>query len=92
MYYHSFPVEFFLMVIMICGAVNFALHVEVWKGHLRDFFRDLEVKTMVIWLCAMAVVFTPILAFLFQRIVPERKLVLPYFGPAHFPVLWLRAW
>ena len=38
------------------GAVNFALHVEVWKGHLRDFFRDLEVKTMVIWLCAMAVV------------------------------------
>lgn len=56
MYYHSFPVEFFLMVIMICGAVNFALHVEVWKGHLRDFFRDLEVKTMVIWLCAMAVV------------------------------------
>ena len=28
------------------------------------------------FLCAMAVVFTPILAFLFQRIVPERKLVL----------------
>lgn len=28
------------------------------------------------FLCAMAVVFTPILAFLFQRVVPERKLIL----------------
>lgn len=56
MYYHSFPVELVLMVLMICGAINFALHVEIWKGHLRDFFRDIETRTMVIWLCAMVVV------------------------------------
>lgn len=56
MYYHSFPIELLLMLLMLLGSVNFVLHSEVWKGRIVVFFRDLETRTMVLWLGVMACV------------------------------------
>ena len=58
MYYHSFPIELVLMVLMVLGATNFMLHAEMWKGRVSVFFRDLETRTFVVWLCAMVFIFT----------------------------------
>lgn len=57
MYYHSFPIETVLMVLMILGSISFVLYAEVWKGRLETFFRDLEIRTMVIWVAVMTCVF-----------------------------------
>ena len=57
MYYHSFPIELVLMLLMLLGSVNFVLHSEVWKGHIEVFFKDLEIRTMVLWLAVMTCVF-----------------------------------
>ncbi len=57
MYYHSFPIELVLMLLMILGSINFMLHSEVWKGRVSVVFRDLETHTMVLWLAVMACVF-----------------------------------
>src|SRR5699024_4436967 len=57
MYYHSFPIEVVLMMLMLLGSVNFVLHSEIWKGHVAVFFRDLEIRTMVLWLAVMTCVF-----------------------------------
>lgn len=56
MYYHSFPIELLLMLLMLLGSINFMLHSEVWKGRVAVFFRDLETRTMVLWLGVMACV------------------------------------
>lgn len=56
-YYHSFVLECVLMLLMLCGAINFTLHLEVWNGHLKGFFKDLEIRTMVLWLLALSLVF-----------------------------------
>lgn len=57
MYYHSLPIEVVLMVLMIIGSVSFVLHSELWKGHLNVYFRDMEIRTMFIWIAVMTLVF-----------------------------------
>ena len=57
LYYHSFPIEVVLMLLMIIGSVNFVLHSELWKGHLNVYFRDMEIRTMFIWIAVMTLVF-----------------------------------
>lgn len=56
-YYHFFPIEVVLMLLMIVGSINFTLYPEVWKGKLDQVFRDLEIRTMVLWLSVMTFVF-----------------------------------
>lgn len=55
--YHSFPLEVVAMVLMVLGSINFVMHSEVWKGHLSVFFRDLETRTLVIWIVAIVFIF-----------------------------------
>ena len=62
LYYHSLPLEFFLMVLMIAGSIGFVIQSEVGKGRVGAFFRDIETRTMVIWLVAMTFVFTATLS------------------------------
>lgn len=50
MYYHSFPLEVVLMLVMLFGAMNFVLYAEIKKGKVRHVFKDIEMHTMVIWL------------------------------------------
>ncbi len=57
LYYHSFPVEFVLMLLMMVGSVNFVLHSRLWKGHVETYFRDFEIRTMFIWISVMTLVF-----------------------------------
>ena len=46
------------MVLMILGSISFVIHAEVWKGRIGMFFRDLETRTMVLWVALMVVVVT----------------------------------
>jgi len=61
MYYHSWPLEVIAMVLMCMGAINFALYARVWKGGFRatfkEFTKDIEVRTLVIWTLIMLTVF-----------------------------------
>ena len=56
-YYHSMAVEFILMVLMVFGSINFALHSEVWRGRFHYFPRDIEVRTALVWWVGMLAVF-----------------------------------
>lgn len=56
-YYHSFGIEFILMILMILGSISFAVHAEVWKGRMDSFFKDIEIRTLFIWLVVMTFVF-----------------------------------
>lgn len=56
MYYHSLGMEIVLMVLMMLGTFNFILYSEIRKGRTLAFFRDLEIRTMVIWLSVMTLV------------------------------------
>lgn len=58
MYYHCYPMEMVLMVLMVAGSINFILFSDVWKGRLTTFFKDIEIRTMVLWLVIMTCVFT----------------------------------
>lgn len=42
-YYHSLVFEIGNMVFMILGSFNFALHYAVWRGNLKELFRNIEV-------------------------------------------------
>ncbi len=62
MYYQSLPIEFILMVLMVLGSINFVVFAEVGRGRIATFFRDIETKTMFIWIVAMTVVVTAALS------------------------------
>lgn len=57
MYYHSFAAEVVIMLVMIFGAINFTLYAEIKKGRVAHTFKDIELRTMVIWLCIATCVF-----------------------------------
>ncbi len=59
MYYQSFAIELVLMLLMLLGTVNFVLLSEAWRGRVMAFFKDIEIRTMVVWLVLM----TAILAY-----------------------------
>jgi trk system potassium uptake protein TrkH len=61
-YYHSWPFEIITMVIMMFGAVNFALFAQVHKGNWRLFFQDIEIKTLALWISGITVVFVAALS------------------------------
>ncbi|MDR0888561.1 MAG: hypothetical protein LBM21_01545, partial [Coriobacteriales bacterium] len=56
-YYHSWPFEIVTMVIMCLGTVNFGLFAYVQKTGWREFLRDIEIRSLAIWILAMVVVF-----------------------------------
>ena len=62
MYYHSAVIEFVLMVLMLLGSISFVLYAEVWKGRVGMFFRDIETRTMLLWIGVMTVVMTAALS------------------------------
>ena len=56
-YYHCAPLEIVIMVLILLGSINFTLHSEVWKGHIEHFFRDIEIRTLFVWLSVILVAF-----------------------------------
>ena len=55
--YHSWPLEIVAMLLMMFGALSFALVAQVGRGNWREFVRDIEVRTLALWTAGMAVVF-----------------------------------
>ena len=47
-YYQSAAVEAIVMVIMLAGAMSFALHYAIWSGDVREFIRHLETRTLAL--------------------------------------------
>ena len=56
-YYHSSALEIVVMLLILLGSINFTLHSEVWKGRIMHFFRDIEIRTLAIWLAVVTVAF-----------------------------------
>ncbi|MFH1542838.1 MAG: TrkH family potassium uptake protein [bacterium] len=46
LYYHSLPYEIVTILLMILGTINFSLHYALWKGNFREFFRNIEIRTL----------------------------------------------
>lgn len=49
-YYHSYALEVVCMVLMLTGAVSFALFIKASKGETESFFRDFEIRAGFFWL------------------------------------------
>ena len=56
-YYHSGMLEVIVLIVILLGSINFTLHNEVWRGHLVHFFKDLEIRTLFVWLLAICALF-----------------------------------
>ncbi len=54
-YYHCWPIEAITMVIMIFSCVNFLLYGDLWRGVVKSFFKDIEVRTIAIWVSMLVV-------------------------------------
>ncbi len=48
LYYHSFPYELVTMVLMILGTLNFSLHYALWNGKFKEFFKNIETRTLFV--------------------------------------------
>ena len=57
MYYNSLSIEIVCMVVMLTGAISFTLIYFLFRGKTLTFFKDLEVKTGIIWMALMTFVF-----------------------------------
>ena len=57
LYYHSGLIELVVMVLILLGSINFTLHSEVWKGRIDHFFKDIEIRTLAIWLSIVVAAF-----------------------------------
>ena len=55
MLYHCWPLEIITMLIMFFGVINFTLYGDVWRGLLKNFFKDIEVKTLALWISVLVV-------------------------------------
>lgn len=58
MYYHSFEIEIVLIILMILGSISFVLHSHIYRGDIAVIFRDIEIRTMIRWVCVITIVFT----------------------------------
>lgn len=61
-YYHSVIFESTLMILMISGAMNFSLFFTMWGGNFKEFFKNIEVKTLAIWAIIVVVIMGTALA------------------------------
>ena len=49
-YYHSFGYEIVTIILMVTGAMNFALHWSVWSGKRKELFKNIELRSFAITL------------------------------------------
>lgn len=62
LYYHSLVYEVIVIVIMIAGSFNFALHWAVWTGKRKEIVRNIETVSFAISLSVITIVTTFALA------------------------------
>ena len=56
--YHSLAVEAVLAVLMVAGALSFALHHRLWRGRAHELTHNVEVRTLATTLTLLAFVVT----------------------------------
>lgn len=44
-FYHSVGVEVVVMVLMLLGAVSYAIHLQLWRGDRQEAHRSIEMRT-----------------------------------------------
>lgn len=57
-FYHSPVVELVLVVLMLAGAVSYALHLAVWRGNRNEPWRSMELRTLAVSLGILMFVVT----------------------------------
>lgn len=58
-FYRSPAVEMVLIVLMLAGAVSFALHYQLWRGRQSELYRNIETRTLalsILFLFTIAIV------------------------------------
>lgn len=58
MYYHSVLLEIVSLWIMLAGSFNFALHYSIWKGDKKEFWKNIEIRSMAVTLSIAVVIGT----------------------------------
>jgi len=58
-FYNNFKIEVVTIVLMFLGTINFATHYTLLKGKIKTFFKNAEIRFMIITL----LIFTPVLMF-----------------------------
>lgn len=58
MWYHSLAYEVIVIVIMIAGSFNFALHWAVWNGKRKEILRNIETVSFAITLSLTVLIAT----------------------------------
>ncbi|MFH1577106.1 MAG: potassium transporter TrkG, partial [Candidatus Margulisiibacteriota bacterium] len=48
LYYHSLPYELVIIVLMVLGTLNFSLHYALWSGKFKEFFENIETRTLFV--------------------------------------------
>lgn len=61
-YYHSFLVEVVLEIIMLTGIYSFAMYFMMLVYGPREFVKDIEVKTIAIWISACIIIIAATMA------------------------------
>lgn len=61
MAYHSWPLEVITMCLMFFGVINFTLYGDIWKGRLRNFFKDIEIHTLAVWILSLVLVLSVVI-------------------------------
>ncbi|NQT29645.1 MAG: TrkH family potassium uptake protein [Candidatus Saganbacteria bacterium] len=56
LYYHSFPYEIATMVLMVLGTINFSLHYAIWSGKFREFFKNIEIRTLFVSMTTLFII------------------------------------
>lgn len=54
-YYHSPLLNVILMVLCLIGCFSFALYYYMARKGPREFFRDIETRTILVWICVVLV-------------------------------------
>jgi len=52
LFYHNFSFEIITVMIMLLGAINFALHYAVWTGNRKELYLNIEMITLFISMIA----------------------------------------
>ncbi len=55
-YYHSPLLNVAIMIMCLVGCFSFALYYYMARKGPREFFRDIETRTMLVWICVALVV------------------------------------
>lgn len=55
-YYHNLLVDSVIIVIMMLGMMNFAIHFPVWTGNRRELLRNVETRTLGVTLALTTMV------------------------------------